>query len=144
MSLSDKFLFLLNPIEGMQNKAIIDAINEIQAKTPDHLLVDRQLIVCHNDKSNFPKRTIEFIEALKPISKHYHISINDENDFSRIARIIANKSIGLAFGGGGARGLAHIGAYKALLENGIPIDIVCGTSAGSMMAGIVALSLIHI
>tara|TARA_B100001750_G_scaffold180974_1_gene149503 strand:+ start:445 stop:2751 length:2307 start_codon:yes stop_codon:yes gene_type:complete len=138
MSLSDKFLFLLNPIEGMQNKAIIDAINEIQAKTPDHLLVDRQLIVCHNDKSNFPKRTIEFIEALKPISKHYHISINDENDFSRIARIIANKSIGLAFGGGGARGLAHIGAYKALLENGIPIDIVCGTSAGSMMAGIVA------
>ena len=39
---------------------------------------------------------------------------------------------------GGARGVAHIGVYKALIESGIPIDIVCGTSMGAMMAGCIA------
>lgn len=138
IKLSDKFLFLVNPAKGIQNDSIINAMNEIQVRTPNHLLVDRQLIVCHKDKSNFPEGTIEFIEALKPVSNHYHISIDNENDFARIARALSNKSVGVAFGGGGARGLAHIGAYEALLDNGIPVDVVCGTSAGSMMAGIVA------
>ncbi|MGY8783450.1 MAG: cyclic nucleotide-binding domain-containing protein [Fidelibacterota bacterium] len=137
-NLSDKFLFLLNPTEGIQNNQIIDVMDQIQEETPEHLLVDRELIVCHENKDHFPIKTSEYMAALQPISNHYHINVNDKNDFSRLARIITNKSIGVAFGGGGARGLAHVGAYKALLDNGIPIDVVCGTSAGSMMAGIIA------
>ena len=136
--LSDKFLFLVNPSTGIDNKSIINAMNEIQKKTPKHLLVDRQLIICHKNKSSFPEGTIKFIESLKPISNHHHISLDDKNDFYRIARAISNRSIGIVFGGGGARGLAHVGAYKALVEKNIPVDIVCGTSVGSMMAGIVA------
>jgi NTE family protein len=46
------------------------------------------------------------------------------------------KKIGLALGSGGARGLAHIGVIKALLENGIPIDMVAGSSAGSLIGGL--------
>ena len=42
--------------------------------------------------------------------------------------------IGLALAGGGIRGAAHIGAIKALEENGIKIDAIAGTSAGSMVA----------
>ena len=42
--------------------------------------------------------------------------------------------IGLALAGGGVRGAAHIGAIKALEENGIKIDAVAGTSAGSIVA----------
>jgi NTE family protein len=41
--------------------------------------------------------------------------------------------VGLALGGGGARGLAHIGALAALEEGGIPIDYVTGTSMGAMV-----------
>ena len=41
--------------------------------------------------------------------------------------------IGLALGGGGARGIAHIGALKAFEENGIVFDYVAGTSAGSIV-----------
>jgi NTE family protein len=41
----------------------------------------------------------------------------------------------LALSGGAARGLAHIGVLRALLENGIRIDCVAGTSAGSIVAG---------
>ena len=45
------------------------------------------------------------------------------------------KRIGLALGGGGARGLAHIGVLRVLKEESIPIDLVVGTSAGALVGG---------
>ena len=44
-------------------------------------------------------------------------------------------TIGLALSGGAARGMAHVGVLRALIENGIPIDCIAGTSAGSLVAG---------
>ena len=44
--------------------------------------------------------------------------------------------IGLALSGGGVRGAAHIGVLKALEENGIRIDTIAGTSAGSIVAAL--------
>ena len=49
--------------------------------------------------------------------------------------------IGLALSGGAARGTAHVGVLRALLENDIPIDCVGGTSAGSIVAGAFAAGL---
>jgi NTE family protein len=43
--------------------------------------------------------------------------------------------VGFALSGGGARGFAHIGVLKVLVENEIPIDMIAGTSAGSIVAG---------
>ncbi len=43
------------------------------------------------------------------------------------------KKVGLALGGGVARGLAHVAVLKVLAEAGIPIDYVAGTSAGSLV-----------
>ncbi len=43
--------------------------------------------------------------------------------------------IGLALGGGGARGLAHLGVLKALEEEKIPIDAIAGTSMGAIIGG---------
>lgn len=48
------------------------------------------------------------------------------------------KKIGLAFSGGGARGFAHIGVLRVLAENSIPIDMISGTSAGSIIGGAIA------
>lgn len=48
------------------------------------------------------------------------------------------KKIGLALGSGGARGWAHIGAIRALEENGIKIDYLAGTSIGAFVGGIYA------
>ena len=42
-------------------------------------------------------------------------------------------SIGLALGGGFARGIVHIGVLKALQADGIPIDYVAGTSVGALV-----------
>lgn len=43
--------------------------------------------------------------------------------------------IGLALGGGGARGLAHIGVLKVLEEENIPVDLIVGTSIGALLGG---------
>ena len=47
--------------------------------------------------------------------------------------------LGLALSGGGIRGIAHAGVLKALEENNIKIDIIGGTSAGSMIAALYAM-----
>lgn len=46
--------------------------------------------------------------------------------------------IGIAFSGGGARGIAHIGVLKALLENGIEPEVISGASAGSIVGALYA------
>ncbi len=46
--------------------------------------------------------------------------------------------VGLALSGGGARGIAHIGVIIALEENNIPIDLIAGTSMGSIVGGLYA------
>ena len=44
--------------------------------------------------------------------------------------------IGLALSGGGVRGMSHVGALKALIENGIRPDLIAGASAGAIIAGL--------
>lgn len=47
-------------------------------------------------------------------------------------------SIGLALGGGAARGFAHIGVIKTLVANGIVPDVIAGTSIGAVAGGLYA------
>lgn len=43
--------------------------------------------------------------------------------------------VGLALGGGAARGVAHVGVLRALIREGIPIDVIAGTSMGAVIGG---------
>ena len=43
------------------------------------------------------------------------------------------KKVGLALSGGAARGLAHVGVLRVLQKEGIPIDLIAGTSAGAVI-----------
>lgn len=61
-----------------------------------------------------------------------------KGDFHRLARRLCGKSVGLVLGGGGARGIAHVGIIRALEEAGIPIDMVGGTSIGSFIGALYA------
>lgn len=47
--------------------------------------------------------------------------------------------VGVVFGGGGAKGAAHIGVLKYLEEMGVPVDYVAGTSMGSIIGGFYAM-----
>ncbi|MEI8011759.1 MAG: patatin-like phospholipase family protein [Candidatus Omnitrophota bacterium] len=68
------------------------------------------------------------------------MGLDSESNYSkvitRIAREISGVSIGLVLGGGAAFGLAHIGVLKVLEEEGIPIDIIAGSSMGALIASL--------
>jgi NTE family protein len=49
------------------------------------------------------------------------------------------KKVGVVLSGGGAKGVAHIGALKVIREAGIPIDYIAGTSMGSIVGGLSAI-----
>ncbi len=53
--------------------------------------------------------------------------------FGSIARDIAGKKIGLALGGGSARGMSHVGVFSTLEKHRIPIDMIAGSSAGALI-----------
>lgn len=75
------------------------------------------------------------------VDSHLHLRPELPRDMSRLARILSGNAVGLVLGGGGARGFAHLGAYKALEEFGIEIDYVGGTSIGGVMAAYVSFDL---
>jgi len=53
--------------------------------------------------------------------------------------VTGRKKVAVVLSGGGAKGMAHIGALKILEKAGIPVDIVTGTSMGSIVGGLYAI-----
>lgn len=66
------------------------------------------------------------------------LPVAHKNDFMRLARILSNEAVGLVLGGGGSRGISHVGVVTALEKHGIPVDIIGGTSIGSFVGGLYA------
>jgi NTE family protein len=52
---------------------------------------------------------------------------------------VNRKKVAVVLSGGGAKGMAHIGVLKVLEKAGIPVDIVTGTSMGSIIGGLYAI-----
>jgi len=102
--------------------------------------VRQTLILLHPDGSRLPSGTSRWFAGRK-VRNHFHIRLDTEADFDRVARCLAGVAIGVVFGGGGARGLAHIGVIRALHEAGMPIDMIGGTSMGAVMAGVLGMGL---
>ncbi|GGO70423.1 patatin-like phospholipase family protein [Bowmanella pacifica] len=82
--------------------------------------------------------TASWLERLN-IRQHFHIQADSRRDVERLGRYLTEQSLGLVLGGGGARGFAQIGIYKAMQEAGIKVDWVGGTSMGSIMGGWIAM-----
>jgi hypothetical protein len=93
----------------------------------------KSLVLLHRNDAQSPSGTRRWL-ALRQMDQHFHLRWQNEADFGRLARCVAGRAIGLALGGGAARGFAHIGVIRALEEAGIPIDIVGGTSVGALIA----------
>ena len=54
------------------------------------------------------------------------------NGLERLVHDLRGVRVGVALGGGAARGLSHLGVLKALERSGIVVDMIAGTSAGAM------------
>ena len=76
--------------------------------------------------------------AKRNVNFHVHVREDKPDDLSRVTRIISGKALGLVLAGGAARGFAHLGVHQAMLELGLPIDWIGGTSIGAIMAAAIA------
>ena len=98
----------------------------------------RQALVLLQPAADSPiTGTAQWLEGRQP-DFHLHVRQDKADDVQRVARVISGNALGLVLGGGGARGFAHLGVYKALLELGITVDWVGGASIGSIFGAPVA------
>jgi NTE family protein len=102
----------------------------------DHQLAD--IVILHDRPRHNSSHTARWLDALHA-NRHFHLRRETEEDWQRLARIIAGRATGLVLSGGGARAYAHLGAVKALNEAGIPIDFIGGASMGGIVAACIAM-----
>ncbi|MEJ8816586.1 patatin-like phospholipase family protein [Lacibacter sp. H407] len=89
------------------------------------------LLLLHEESAALPSNTRRWFHDRK-VDLHLHMRKNNAADTRRFCRIVTHQAIGLVLGGGGARGFAHVGVTKALLEQGVEFDFIGGTSAGAV------------
>lgn len=92
----------------------------------------RVLVMVHGPGSLRPEGTARWAQRWD-VRRIAHVRAGSATDMARLGRMMAGRPYGLALGGGGARGFAHLGVRRAMVELGIPIDMVGGSSIGSAL-----------
>jgi len=100
--------------------------------------INRFLVLMHTAGTPRPSHTENWIKPRR-LDRHIHLRAGNRADMERLGRFLTDNANGFVLAGGAARGMAHLGIYRALLEHGIQIDLFGGTSVGALAAGIVAL-----
>ncbi|HEX7154613.1 MAG TPA: patatin-like phospholipase family protein [Thermoanaerobaculia bacterium] len=96
------------------------------------------LVLLHDTQRAHPSGTGKWLDR-RPVDAHVHVRPALVRDMARLARVVSGNAVGLVLAGGGARGFAHLGVYKALEEAGVEIDFVGGTSMGAIIAAYISL-----
>ena len=116
-----------------------DAIARATAQArPGGLARPIELVLVHGRNQALPSATRAWT-ALPELRTIHHVRRDCRADLARVVRRLIGRPVGLALSGGGARGIAHVGVIAAIVDAGIPIDYVCGTSMGAIFAAGVAL-----
>jgi predicted acylesterase/phospholipase RssA/CRP-like cAMP-binding protein len=132
-------LLAVTSFENAKSLNEIEANLAMRAQSPrshPHL----HLVLLHSDSVVQPKGTTEWLAA-RSVERHHHVWTDSPAGYTRLARVLAGRAVGLVLGGGGARAFAHIGAIRALEEAGIAIETIGGTSQGALIAAQYALGL---
>lgn len=98
---------------------------------------NRTLLVLRDTAARTISGTAGWLAGRDP-HLHHHIAKDSEADFSRVARFLTGRAVGLVLAGGGALGCAHLGIVRGLQQAGVPIDLIGGTSAGAAMGAAIA------
>lgn len=137
---ADQVLYITGFNHARNNAAIIK--DTIEGRLQEHAAGAKKILIFIHDKDSAnPAGTKDLLCG--SISGYHHIRGERREDFERLARILSNRAVGLVLGGGGAKGIAHIGIIRALEEAGIPIDMIGGSSIGSIIGGMYAMGRSH-
>lgn len=90
------------------------------------------LVLLHPPETKLPTGTPAWLEP-RQVSGHHHVRVGDQAHVERLARLLAGSATSVVLGGGGAKGFAHLGILRTLEDRGVHVDMVGGTSIGSIM-----------
>ncbi|MGI8958061.1 MAG: cyclic nucleotide-binding and patatin-like phospholipase domain-containing protein [Chthoniobacterales bacterium] len=96
------------------------------------------LVLLHPADAIWASGTPRFLALRPKVYRHFHLRSGRKDHLARLARFLSGRAVGLVLAGGGARGLAHLGVFRALQEAGVPIDAFGGTSIGSVLGASMA------
>ncbi len=120
----------------MKNFKKINIISKLMLMTA--LMLGSQIVQAENENT-------ESVDTLMELTTSgiESITIPVTESQPKISKVIVEKKhtpiiIGLALGGGAAKGFAHVGVIRALEENGIKAKVITGTSAGSLVGSLYA------
>jgi NTE family protein len=134
ISQSDEVLLLADATQP----AAVHPVEEIcMVNPPQRSEVAETLVLLHPADIRSPLGMRQWVER-RPVAGHVNLRPELDSDIARLARLLSRNAVGLVLAGGGARGFAHLGVWKALDELGIEIDCVGGTSMGAVMAAAIA------
>jgi len=105
----------------------------VEGLEADGLTPRRELALHHPSSTAMPRGTRAWATATRAFPVH-HLRDGHGPDADRLARHLLGTSVGLVLSGGGARAMAHLGAYRALTEAGVVIDRVGGSSIGGVVS----------
>lgn len=139
VSLAHYIHFVFPPIkEELERYAfLIDNLKQKDASNKDKIKVIINEFIQSDGSSLEAKSEIVDCPIYATLPKY-----SEENYFKvlrRIARELGELTTGLALGSGAAYGFAHVGVLKVFEKNNIPIDMVCGSSTGALVAAMWAL-----
>lgn len=112
------------------------AASYLAAVSSDWVRMD---LVIRQDRSAGLPRAVHPAIAAFPVGLTIHVRDGHGADRRRMARLVSGTARCLVLGGGGARGLAHLGVLQALDEAGVAVDAVGGTSMGAIIAASLAM-----
>nr|WP_274387958.1 cyclic nucleotide-binding domain-containing protein [Salsipaludibacter albus] len=126
---ADRVLLVVSPTPDRDERdAVAAATDRIATATRTNA------VVVHPVDTAQPRGTAALRDVLG-VDRVLHARAGRREDLDRAARITAGRAVGLALGGGGARGFAHVGVQRVLAERGVPIDVLAGSSIGAPIAG---------
>ena len=132
LSCADKIIYVASKDSSPE-------LNDIERFIADNKTENRQekVMVILNQHSN--DKSASLWTSKRNIDKIINIHINNYPDYGRFIRLITGRSTGLVLSGGGARGFAHIGLFKALDDLKIDIDYIGGSSVGAGLGALYAM-----
>lgn len=131
---ADRVLMITSPFPGPEELRRIEEFTAVIDGT-----TDRELWVAQTNNASIrrPVMNRSVVDRANPdrILQHHRGS---KRSTARLARLASGTATGVAMSGGGGRAFAQAGALRALEDHGIEVDVVTGTSMGSVVAASLA------
>ena len=128
---------IIDPPPGMDVEGLSQTLGELLG------FFERVVVALPYGGGEFHEKIVELADGVAVIgsgkapawaqgARRYWSLINEQHEVDRLARYVGRRVVGLALSSGGAKGIAHVGVLKALIGADVPIDMLAGSSAGSL------------